>query len=144
MWTADHPRIGVFPFTLPTIPYATLAAALSAEFGIGLRHGCFCAHPLMAHLLDVAPGRATLLRHRIAKGEPAEIPGAVRASMGIGTTSAEIDALADALAILAMAGPQWTYQSSPDGDHCWPEPDPRPSWTTIRPNDRAVLLPIRG
>ena len=53
MWNPDGPRIGVLPFTVDRLPYALVAAALSAERGIGVRHGCFCAHPLMAQLLDV-------------------------------------------------------------------------------------------
>ena len=62
LWPSGHPRIGVLPFVLRSMPYAQLAAALSAEHGIGVRHGCFCAHRLMARLLriDAAQGR----RHR--------------------------------------------------------------------------------
>ena len=39
------------PSTSETCPYDLLAAVLSAEYGIGIRHGCFCAHPLMMRLL---------------------------------------------------------------------------------------------
>lgn len=51
LWTAAQLRIGVLTFTLRGIGYARLAAALSAEHGIGVRHGCFCAHPLVSRLL---------------------------------------------------------------------------------------------
>ncbi len=43
LWPTEHPRIGVLAFNLHGVSYATLAAVLSAEYGIGVRHGCFCA-----------------------------------------------------------------------------------------------------
>lgn len=54
-----------------------LAAYLAAEHGIGVRDGKFCAHPLLARL-----------------GLPA---GAVRVSIGLGTTAEHIDRLIGAL-----------------------------------------------
>ncbi|MBC7478580.1 MAG: aminotransferase class V-fold PLP-dependent enzyme, partial [Pseudorhodobacter sp.] len=38
-------HLGVIPFTLASQPHGLVAAALSAEYGIGVRSGCFCAHP---------------------------------------------------------------------------------------------------
>ncbi|MFN2495697.1 MAG: aminotransferase class V-fold PLP-dependent enzyme [Pseudonocardiaceae bacterium] len=127
MWAPDQPRIAVLPFTLNSVPYAQLAAVLSAEYGIGLRHGCFCAHPLMVWLLGIDPARAALLRDHLSRGVPVAMPGAVRASMGLGTTTADIDLLIDALTAVVIDGPRWSYRCSPDGSHCWPEPDPRAS-----------------
>lgn len=129
MWTPDHPRIAVLPFSLTSVPYAQLAAVLSAEYGIGLRHGCFCAHPLMANLLAIDPVQRADLTRRISRGEPVAKPGAVRASLGLGTTVTDIDYLTDALTSLVIDGPQWSYRSTPDGTDCWPEPDPRPRWS---------------
>src|SRR5918994_1831143 len=53
VWPAEHPRVGLLTFNLRGMPYDLLAAVLSAEYGIGIRHGCFCAHPLMMRLLRV-------------------------------------------------------------------------------------------
>jgi len=47
-------RLGVVPFTLDGYPHALLAAHLGYAYGIGVRNGCFCAHPYMLHLLNVA------------------------------------------------------------------------------------------
>ena len=47
-------RVGVATFTLDGYRHPLLAAILSAEHAIGVRHGCFCAHPLIARLLDVS------------------------------------------------------------------------------------------
>lgn len=129
-WAPGHPRIAVLPFTLTSVPYAQLAVVLSAEYGIGIRHGCFCAHPLMAHLLGVSPAQSEDLRRGMKGGTPTIVPGAVRASAGLGTTAADVDRLVEALATIVIDGPRWTYRCSPDGTDCWPDPDPRPHWTS--------------
>ena len=126
MWGPDHPRIAVLTFALTAASYSQVAAVLSAEYGIGLRHGCFCAHPLMARLLGINPAQEANLRHYISRGVAITMPGAVRASMGIGTTAADIEHLAAALTAVVIDGPRWSYHSSADGTDCWPEPDPRP------------------
>ncbi|MGH4016218.1 MAG: aminotransferase class V-fold PLP-dependent enzyme [Pseudonocardiaceae bacterium] len=126
LWAPDHPRVPVLPFTLRTVTYAQLAAVLSAEYGIGVRHGCFCAHPLMMALLRISPAHRAHLYHDLSRGQPAEVPGAVRASIGLGTTSADIAHLIDALDTIATAGPRWSYRCTPDGTDCQPDPDPRP------------------
>ena len=61
VWPADHPRVGLLTFNLLGVPYDLLAAVLSAEYGIGIRHGCFCAHPLMMRLLRVDDAEAQRL-----------------------------------------------------------------------------------
>src|SRR5439155_21351853 len=58
VWGRAHPRIGVLTFTLPGYPDGLLATILSAEHGIGVRHGCFCAHPLMVRLLGIGATEA--------------------------------------------------------------------------------------
>jgi selenocysteine lyase/cysteine desulfurase len=126
LWAAEHPRIGVLPFTLASLPYARLAAVLSAEYGIGVRHGCFCAHPLMITLLGIDAQRDAGLREGLRRGELTVLPGAVRASMGLGTTAEDLTELVDAVTEIAATGPGWTYRSSLDGTDCWPDPDPRP------------------
>jgi len=126
MWAPEHPRIGVVCFSLDGIGYATLAAALSAEHGIGVRHGCFCAHPLVADLLGVDDHGLTQLRRALRDRRPVAMPGAVRMSIGLGTTAAGIDRLTRAVAEIAAEGPRWTYRTSADGADARPDPDPRP------------------
>ena len=53
-------RLAVAAFTVDGMHHALVAARLSAEFGVGVRHGCFCAHPYLIRLLGVGarrPGR---------------------------------------------------------------------------------------
>ena len=126
LWPAEHPRIGVLPFNLHGVSYAKLAAVLSAEYGIGVRHGCFCAHPLMTHLLGIDDAHSREIRANRRSGRPVTVPGAVRLSVGLGTTIEDITRLADAVAAIARDGAAWHYQTSTDGTDCWPDPDPRP------------------
>jgi selenocysteine lyase/cysteine desulfurase len=45
----------VVPFVVDGVPHALVAARLSVEHAIGVRHGCFCAHPYLMRLLDLTP-----------------------------------------------------------------------------------------
>lgn len=126
VWAADHPRVGLLTFNLGETPYDLLAAVLSAEYGIGIRHGCFCAHPLMMRLLRVDDPEAQRLVEATRDGQHPRLPGAARMSIGLGTTRADIDAMALALEAIATDGPRWTYRVSPDTDEYEPDPDPRP------------------
>jgi selenocysteine lyase/cysteine desulfurase len=92
-------RVGVLSFVVDGWDSADLAAALSDEYGIGVRDGLFCAHPLLRRLRGAAaqaPARC---------GEPAgpdAAPlGAVRVSFGAGTEDEHIERLLGAVAALA-------------------------------------------
>lgn len=54
------------------------------------------------------------------------MPGAVRLSVGLGTTVEDIAQLIDALITIVNLGSGWRYRSSADSTDCWPDPDPRP------------------
>jgi selenocysteine lyase/cysteine desulfurase len=126
IWAADHPRVGLFTFNLADYGYDQLAAILSAEYGIGVRHGCFCAHPLMIQLLHVEQAEADSLVGATKRGEHPRLPGAARMSFGLGTTREDVDRAADALASITADGPRWTYRCSTVSGDCEPDPDPRP------------------
>ncbi|WP_167043171.1 aminotransferase class V-fold PLP-dependent enzyme [Salinibacterium sp. ZJ454] len=126
VWPAGHPRVALLTFSLRGVPYDLLAATLSAEYGIGIRHGCFCAHPLMARLLKVDDSEMHRLLDETRDGHHARLPGAARMSMGLGSTTADVDALGDALSAIAADGPRWTYAIDPETDMYEPDPDPRP------------------
>lgn len=126
VWPADHPRVGLMTFSLGDMPYDLLAAVLSAEHGIGIRHGCFCAHPLMMRLLKVDDTEAHRLIDETRAGHHPRLPGAARMSLGLASTRADVDALADALAAIVADGPRWTYAVNPETGEHEPDPDPRP------------------
>jgi hypothetical protein len=41
---------------------------LSAEYGIGVRHGCFCAHPMLIRLLGVPEDEVADYRAQFRRG----------------------------------------------------------------------------
>ena len=126
VWAADHPRVGLLTFNLLGTAYDLLAAVLSCEHAIGVRHGCFCAHPLMMRLLRVDDAEAHRLVEVTRAGSHERLPGAARMSLGLGSTHEDIDVLADALRSIAADGPRWTYAVDPHTDQWEPDPDPRP------------------
>lgn len=126
LWDATCPRVGILTFNLRGYHHSKLAAILSAEYGVGVRHGCFCAHPLLLHLLRVGGDQAGDLRAALRRGEHPPLPGAVRISLGLDTTRADIDAATAALTAIAEDGPRWRYRARADADEYEPTPDTRP------------------
>jgi selenocysteine lyase/cysteine desulfurase len=126
LWPAtDASRLGIIPFNLAGFRHSHLAAILSAEYGVGVRHGCFCAHPLMVRLISVDDAEAARLRHSLAGGHKGGIPGAVRVSVGLGTTRDDIDYLADALDAVVREGPRWQYRLEEASGEYMPDPETR-------------------
>lgn len=111
--------LAVAAFTIDGMHHALVAARLSAEYGIGVRHGCFCAHPLVLRLLGV--DKAEVHRHReaIRRHDKSAVPGAVRASAGLSTTHDEIDRFLSAIEDLANGKPPATdyTQNAFTGDY---------------------------
>ena len=58
------------PFTVDGVPHALVAARLAAEDAIGVRHGCFCAHPYLIRLLGSVRRRGRGIPRRDAQGRP--------------------------------------------------------------------------
>lgn len=95
------PTLAVAAFNLAGTHHALVAARLSAEFGIGVRHGCFCAHPYLARLLGLDDVEWRRFKSEVVAGDRSRIPGAVRASCGISTTEEDVDSLLEAVAEIA-------------------------------------------
>jgi selenocysteine lyase/cysteine desulfurase len=53
-----HQKGGIVSFSLENIPHNLAAKKLAEQGGIGVRNGCFCAHLLVKHLLNINPVRA--------------------------------------------------------------------------------------
>ncbi len=94
-------RLGVVPFNVAGLPHALTAAVLSCEWGIGVRNGCFCAHPYVKAILHVTEEEGRAVEKSILARDRSAIPGAVRASFGLFNTLADVDALAEALEAIA-------------------------------------------
>jgi selenocysteine lyase/cysteine desulfurase len=126
--------LAIATFTLAGIPHALLAARLSAEFGIGVRHGCFCAHPYLIRLLGLSLAEIATYRASVLSGDHSSIPGAVRASCGISSTTEDVDALLSALTHLASDAssstpPPVPYLQDPSTGDFWPSTD-LPGWSS--------------
>ncbi|MGW1022396.1 aminotransferase class V-fold PLP-dependent enzyme [Streptomyces sp. NPDC002577] len=114
----DAPRVGVISFVVDGWNSSHFAAALSAEYGIGVRDGLFCAHPLVRTLLGSEPQ---------AQGEcgaPEAAPGekslnAIRVSFGAGTPDEHVERFVRAVKELVRDGARWAYRTE-DG-RCVPD-----------------------
>jgi selenocysteine lyase/cysteine desulfurase len=118
---AVEDRLGVFAFNLAGLPHQLVAAVLSYEWGIAIRSGCFCAHPYMQHLLGIDDDWSARAREEIARGDRSRLPGAVRASFGLGTSTAEVDALVAALSAIAAGDFRADYRVDPATGEYAPE-----------------------
>jgi selenocysteine lyase/cysteine desulfurase len=103
-------RSGVISFVMNRLPHTLVAAALSNEHGIGVRSGCFCAHPGVMHLLAEPDQIARRHLEQMRAHERCFLPGAVRVSLGIQNSEDEILRLSTALADLGERGPQYDYE----------------------------------
>jgi selenocysteine lyase/cysteine desulfurase len=126
------------------VDHALAAARLSAEWAIGVRHGCFCAHPYLIRLLGLSPEAVDAYRRRVLRKDHSAVPGAVRASCGISTTTEDVDALLAAVSELAHSrshdAPVEYVQDVETGDY-WPETDD-PAWAAL--NRRQGAWCARG
>ncbi|MFC6357478.1 aminotransferase class V-fold PLP-dependent enzyme [Luethyella okanaganae] len=100
--------VGVVSFTVEGADSRLVASYLSAEWGIGLRDGKFCAHPLLSRLGIAQP--------------------ALRASFGLGSSDADVEALIAALAAFLGEGPAWRYEQIDGQWNVVDDPRPRPEW----------------
>jgi cysteine desulfurase / selenocysteine lyase len=103
-------RVGVLPFNLKDISHFLVAAILGYEFGIGVRNGCFCAHPYILHLLGVSTKGVEQVRQKMLADDRRENPGLVRASFGLYNTLEEIDRFAEALQKIIRGEYRGRYQ----------------------------------
>lgn len=109
LWSDAPDTVGIVTFTIAGFEPGEIAAYLSAEHGIGVRDGRFCAHPLLGRL-----------------GRP---DGAVRASLGLGSSSEDVDRLVNAVRTLVEGRRGWNY--SKDGGQWNPVPETRFSQDTL-------------
>ena len=91
----------MIPLLLEGISHFKVSAILGHEFGIGVRSGCFCAHPYILHLLKLTSDESQEVRRRMLSGDRSEMPGMIRASFGLYNTTEDVDALVYALSCVA-------------------------------------------
>jgi selenocysteine lyase/cysteine desulfurase len=102
-------RLGVIPFALEGVDHRLVGAILSCEYGIAVRCGAFCAHPYVQHLLGAEAA---------CQGERPN--GLVRASLGLASSEADLDALGDALNAIARGAHSADYALDAAEGAYWP------------------------
>lgn len=95
IWADSPDAIGVVTFNVDGYTPGEVGAYLSAEHGIGVRDGRFCAHPLLNRF-----------------GLPG---GALRASFGVGSSLEDAERLVAAITTLVSDGPELDYEQSAAG-----------------------------
>jgi cysteine desulfurase/selenocysteine lyase len=111
-------RLGVLPMILEHVPHFLTASVLGYEFGIGVRSGCFCAHPYILHLLGLDETQARTVRENILSGDRTNMPGMIRASFGLYNTQAEIDRFVAALTSISKGEYSGVYtQNTASGEY---------------------------
>ena len=108
-----HEKVGVIPFNLAGISHFLVAAILGYEGGIGVRSGCFCAHPYVVHLLQLSDGESAAWREEVLRGDKSYMPGMVRASFGCYNNTDDVDRLLAMLVRIAAGDYQGDYRLIP-------------------------------
>lgn len=103
-------KVGVIAFNIDGVHHALAAAIMGAEGGIGVRNGCFCAHPYVKELLGVTPVEDRTLTAEVLAGNKSRLPGMVRASLGCYSDRSDIDAFIDMVERIARKDYQGTYR----------------------------------
>ena len=95
---AEVPRTGTIAFNIKGFDHGLTAAALNDYYNIQVRNGCFCAHPYVRELLkremwemDIDPDAPN------AEADVERKRGMARASLGLYTTRADLEALVAAV-----------------------------------------------
>ncbi len=106
-------RTATIPFAVSGMSHYLVAAILSAEGGIGVRSGCFCAHPYLLHMLQVDSEKAVKYQDEIRRGIRSNLPGLVRVSLGCYNNESEVDRFITLLEKIVRREYQGDYVQDP-------------------------------
>ncbi len=109
------PRLGLASFVVEGLHHGLVAAAMSHEWGIAVRNGCFCANPYVFHLLHMDKEAVEAVEGEVTSGHRKALPGAVRASLAPYNTSEELDRFVEAITHIARGRLKATYEQAADG-----------------------------
>ena len=129
-------RLGLASFVIEGVHHGLAAAALSHEWGVAVRNGCFCANPYVFHLLNMNKEAVQKVEGEVAADRRTALPGAVRASLAPYNDPAEVDRFADAVRHVASGRLKASYEQASDGTYSpvggWPAL-PNPFRTQVKP-----------
>lgn len=111
-------RLGVVTFDVAGLHHSFVASVLANEWGIGVRDGCFCAHPYLIRLLGIEPPEIDRVMARVEAGDRAAVPGAVRVSVAPYNAPDDIERFLTALEAIVAGRVQLRYgQDVSTGDY---------------------------
>ena len=112
------PTIGVVPFRIEGLHHGLVAAVLGYEHGVGVRSGCFCAHPYVAHLLGMSSADSARRTFDQARsGDKRDAPGLVRISLGCYNDVGDLERAIVALERVATGNIRGAYCYDEHGVH---------------------------
>ncbi|MFN2190135.1 MAG: aminotransferase class V-fold PLP-dependent enzyme [Candidatus Promineifilaceae bacterium] len=90
-----------------------VSSILGYEGGIGVRSGCFCAHPYVVHLLKLEEHESRSWREQILQGDRSNMPGMIRASFGCYNNENDVDRLVEMLDRISRGEYEGSYALNP-------------------------------
>jgi cysteine desulfurase / selenocysteine lyase len=129
-------RLGLASFVIEGVHHGLAAAALSHEWGMAVRNGCFCANPYVFHLLNMTKEMVETVEGDVAADHRTALPGAVRASLAPYNDRAEVDCFADAVTQVARGRLRASYEQAIDGTF-----SPVGGWPAIPNPLRSLVKP---
>ena len=118
--TKKFPRVGAVSFNLRGLHHSFVAAVLNDYFNIAVRNACFCAHPYVREMISTDLGEQMGDLSNKELEALAELHrGMVRASFGVYSTAADVDALIKAVQHIRdhKADYLQEYRQDPDGEY---------------------------
>jgi selenocysteine lyase/cysteine desulfurase len=106
---------------LDGISHFLVSSVLGHEFAIGVRSGCFCAHPYLMKLLGYPEDEAARVRENILSGDRREMPGLIRVSFGLYNSCADVDHFVDALTQISRGAYRGVYHQQKASGEYLPE-----------------------
>ena len=131
-----HKKVGAIPFNLEGVSHFLLAAILGYEGGIGVRSGCFCAHPYVVHLLNLNEQEAADWREQMLLGNKSNMPGMVRMSFGCYNNKDDVDRLVEMVERVAKGDYRQDYLLNPASGEYFPPnySDPLEDYFLLEPH----------
>ncbi len=130
-------RLGLASFVIEGVHHGLAAAALSHEWGIAVRNGCFCANPYVFHLLNMSKAAVATVEGEVAADRRRALPGAVRASLAPYNDVQEVDRFVGAVAHVARGQLSASYEQASDGTF-----SPTGGWPAIPTELRTLVKPV--
>jgi cysteine desulfurase/selenocysteine lyase len=113
-------KVGVIPFNLEGTDHALLAAVAGFECGVGVRNGCFCAHPYVVELLHLRESEVSSWREQFLRGDKSRMPGMVRMSFGCYSNREDVDRLIEAIHMIRNRDYIGDYHQIPETGEFFP------------------------